>query len=144
MTVADVFVEELQSRGVQFIATLNGHGLDPLYLACRRAGMRMIDVRNEQAAAYMAEVAGRLSRSVAVVADDQRWGISASGHTKNYGQPLYSTLGPTRLDQVAEGFGCRGVRVEKKEELVPALQAALSGDRPTVIHVPIVPGGPDD
>jgi len=68
MTVADVFVEELQARGVPFIATLNGHGLDPFYLACRRAGMRMIDVRNEQAAGYMAEVAGRLTRSVGVCA----------------------------------------------------------------------------
>ena len=51
MTAADLLVEELQSRGVQFISTLNGHGLDPLYLACRRAGIRVIDVRNEQAAA---------------------------------------------------------------------------------------------
>ena len=81
---------------------------------------------------------------VAVVADDRRWGISASGHTRNYGEPLYSTLGPTRLDQVAEGFGCRGVRVEKKDELAPAIRTALSADQPTVIHVPIVPGGPDD
>ncbi len=81
---------------------------------------------------------------VAVVADDQRWGISASGQTKNYGEPLYSTLGPTRLDQVAEGFGCRGVRVEQKEAIVPALSEALAADRPTVVHVPIVPGGPDD
>ena len=83
-------------------------------------------------------------RFVAVVADDQRWGISASGQTRNYGEPLFSTLGPSRLDQVAEGFGCRGMRVEKKEDLVPALREALSADRPTVVHVPIVPGGPDD
>ena len=50
MTGADLLVEELRSRGVRFISTLNGHGLDPLYLACRRAEMRIIDVRNEQAA----------------------------------------------------------------------------------------------
>ena len=81
---------------------------------------------------------------VAVVADDEQWGISVSGHVKGYGEPLYSTLGPTRLDQVAEGFGCRSARVEQKEELVPALRAALSADRPTVIHVPIVPGSPAD
>jgi len=81
---------------------------------------------------------------VAVVADDQRWGISASGHVKRYGEPLYSTLGPTRLDRVAEGFGCRGVRVEAREELVPAIRAALAAEVPTVLHVPMVPGGPDD
>ena len=33
MTVADMIVDELKARGVQFIATLNGHGLDPFYLA---------------------------------------------------------------------------------------------------------------
>jgi acetolactate synthase-1/2/3 large subunit len=81
---------------------------------------------------------------VAVVADDQRWGISASGQTKSYGEPIYSTLGPSRLDQVAEGFGCRGIRVENGEDLVPTLWEALSTGRPTVVHVPIVPGGPDD
>ena len=68
MNVADALVEELQARGVRFISTLNGHGLDPFYLACQRAGMRMIDVRNEQAASYMAEVTGRLTRSVGVCA----------------------------------------------------------------------------
>ena len=65
---ADLLVEELQVRGVRFVATLNGHGLDPFYLACSKAGMRMIDVRNEQAASYMAEVTGRLSRWVGVAA----------------------------------------------------------------------------
>ena len=67
-TAADLLVKELQARGVSFVASLNGHGLDPFYLACERAGMRIIDVRNEQAASYMAEVAGRLSRSVGVCA----------------------------------------------------------------------------
>jgi acetolactate synthase-1/2/3 large subunit len=79
---------------------------------------------------------------VAVVADDQRWGISVTGHMQNYGEPLYSMLGPTRLDQVAEGFGCRGVRIERLEALVPALRAALQEDRPVVIQVPINGGNP--
>ena len=79
---------------------------------------------------------------VAVVADDERWGISATTHERQYGQPLYSTLGPTRLDEVAQGFGCRGVRIEQVGQLVPELQAALCADRPTVIQVSIVPGSP--
>jgi acetolactate synthase-1/2/3 large subunit len=79
---------------------------------------------------------------VAVVADDELWGISVTGQVRQHGQPLYSALGPTRLDRVAEGFGCRGVRVGDKEELVPALREALTADRPTVLHVPIVPGSP--
>jgi acetolactate synthase-1/2/3 large subunit len=81
---------------------------------------------------------------VAVVADDEQWGISVSGHVRNHGEPLYSTLGPTRLDQVAEGLGCRGLRVEDKQELVPALHQALATNVPTVIQVPIVPGSPGE
>jgi acetolactate synthase-1/2/3 large subunit len=79
---------------------------------------------------------------VAVVADDEQWGISVTGHLRNHGRPLYSILGPTRLDKVAEGFGCCGMRVERKEELIPALRKALSAEHPTVIQVPIVPGSP--
>lgn len=78
----------------------------------------------------------------AVVADDQRWGISASGHVRSYGRPLYSALGPTRLDLVAQGLGCRGVRVERKEQLLPALSEALLADAVTVIQVALVHGGP--
>src|SRR5262249_28311192 len=79
---------------------------------------------------------------VAVVADDEQWGISVKGILRNLGRLLYSLLGPMRLDLVAEGFGCRGMRVERKEELVPAFRSALSDTRPTVIQVPIVPGSP--
>ena len=79
---------------------------------------------------------------VAVVADDEQWGISVSGQMREFGRPLYSLLGPVRFDLVAEGFGCRGMRVESKDDLVPALRSGLSEPRPTVIHVPIVPGSP--
>ena len=81
---------------------------------------------------------------VVVVADDQQWGVSVSVHKKEFGRPLFSTLGPTRLDLVAEGFGCRGVRVEQIEQLEPEIRAGLAADRPTVIHVPIVHGSPID
>jgi acetolactate synthase-1/2/3 large subunit len=79
---------------------------------------------------------------VAVVADDEQWGISVSNHLAQYGTPLYSTLGPTRLDLVAQGFGCCGLRIEQKEALEPALRESLSRDQPTVIHVPVTPGSP--
>ena len=68
--------------------------------------------------------------------------ISVSVQTHQHGEPLYSILGPARLDQVAEGFGCLGYRVESKERLVPVLREALSAGRPAVVQVPIVPGSP--
>jgi len=66
MTGAELFVAELKARGVEWISTLCGHGLSPLYAACQNAGVRLVDTRNEQTAAYMAECWGRLSRRVGV------------------------------------------------------------------------------
>jgi len=79
---------------------------------------------------------------VAVVADDRQWGISATSHHKNYGYTVYTQLGPTRLDKVAEGLNCIGKYVESIDQLVPAIRSGLEADRPTVIQVPISPGSP--
>ena len=55
---------------------------------------------------------------------------------------MYTQLGPTRLDQVAEGLNCHGVRIEQIDQLIPAVREALVANRPTVIQVPIAPGSP--
>jgi len=68
LTSVEQFVEALRSRGVHFIATLCGHGLDPLFEAAKRAGIRLVDTRNEQTAAYAAEAYGRLTRFPGVCA----------------------------------------------------------------------------
>ena len=68
MNGAELLVQELSARGVEFISTLCGHGLNPLYVACEARGIRLIDTPNEQAAAYLAEAYGRLSRRVGVCA----------------------------------------------------------------------------
>lgn len=68
MTAVEWFVRGLQERGVEWVATLCGHGLDPFDEACRKHGLRLIDVRNEQSAGYMAEVHGRLTKGPGVVA----------------------------------------------------------------------------
>jgi acetolactate synthase-1/2/3 large subunit len=68
MTACELLIQGLQQRGVEWMATLCGHGLDPLYHAAKKAGLRLIDTRNEQTAAYIAEVCGRLTRRPGVVA----------------------------------------------------------------------------
>ena len=68
MIGAEVFARELRRRGVRFVATLCGHGLDPLEAALEQAGVRLVDVRNEQSAGYIADATGRLSRRVGVCA----------------------------------------------------------------------------
>src|SRR5262245_10564332 len=66
MTGADLLVRLLKAQDVPFVTTLCGNGLDPLYLACKSQGLRLVDVRNEQAAGYMADAVGRLTRRVGV------------------------------------------------------------------------------
>lgn len=79
---------------------------------------------------------------VMVVADDQRWGIVASGQEPSYGQPLNSILGAIDFVAVAEALGAMGVRVESADQLAPALQEALTQRRPVLLHVPISGGIP--
>jgi len=81
---------------------------------------------------------------VVVVADDQAWGIVASGQKKSLGEPMASLLGPVDFTRVAQGFGARGVRVEKAEDLAPAVRQAFAAGQPTVIHVPCALLGPTD
>ena len=42
---------------------------------------------------------------VAVVADDQAWGIVASDQKRSWGEPIASLLGPVDYARVAQGFG---------------------------------------
>ncbi len=155
MTAADLLVEELLARGVKFISTLNGHGLDPLYLACKRAGMRMVDVRNEQAAGYMAEVTGRLSRAVGVcaVSGAVAHANALTGVVNAWldGAPMLLITGITPLDRLGLGdfqdFNpvpmaapvCKYARMLDVPERVPqivheAFTAATTG-RPGPVHL---------
>src|ERR1700692_1525285 len=68
MTAAELLVQRLRQRGIDWIATLCGHGLDPLLNAARQAGLRLVDVRHEQTRAFLAHGAGRLPRQAGVCA----------------------------------------------------------------------------
>ncbi len=81
---------------------------------------------------------------VCVVADDSAWGIVVSMLRKRSVVPVGAKLGEIRFDQVAEGFGARGVRIEDPQKLGPAIKEGFKADRPTLIHVPIAHGGPTD
>ena len=68
MNGAELLTGTLRRHGVEWMATLCGHGLDPLFQAARKAGIRLVDTRNEQTAAYLADAYGRLTRRVGVCA----------------------------------------------------------------------------
>ncbi|MGI6366808.1 MAG: thiamine pyrophosphate-binding protein [Anaerolineae bacterium] len=68
MNGAKATVALLQRMGVPFIAALCGNGLDPLLEAADAAGLPVIDTRNEQAAAYIADAYARLTGQLGVCA----------------------------------------------------------------------------
>jgi acetolactate synthase-1/2/3 large subunit len=81
---------------------------------------------------------------VAVVADDQAWGIVASDQKKSWGEPIASLLGPVDYARVAQGFGARGVTVTRPHELAPAIHEAFASGQPTLIEAPIALRAPTD
>ena len=81
---------------------------------------------------------------VTVLADDEAWGIIVSEQRQSSDTIVASTFGAVEFASVAEGFGALGVRVEKPEEIVPAILEAFESDKPTLIHVPVAVQGPAD
>jgi len=69
-------VRRLQRGGVEQVYALCGNGMDPFLDACLECGMPVVDVRNEQVAAYAADTTGRLTGKLGVVAVS-----SGPGHT---------------------------------------------------------------
>jgi acetolactate synthase-1/2/3 large subunit len=56
----------IAAEGVDTIFTLSGGHIMPIYEGCRLEGIRVIDVRHEQAAAHAAEAWGRINRTCGV------------------------------------------------------------------------------
>src|SRR5207245_10246487 len=54
------------AAGVDTIFTRSGGHVMPVYEGCRREGLRVHDVRHEQAAAHAAEAWGRINRACGV------------------------------------------------------------------------------
>ncbi|UGQ13807.1 thiamine pyrophosphate-binding protein [Yinghuangia sp. ASG 101] len=90
------------------------------------------------------ETAARLNLPlVCVVAADYQWGLEVGVYKRTFGQGSRETGAhwstATRLDKVAEGFGCYGEYVERDEDIAPAIKRAYASGRPGVIHVVIDP-----
>jgi acetolactate synthase-1/2/3 large subunit len=61
---------------VEYVFVLCGNGLQPFLEACHGSRLKIVDVRNEQAASYMADLWGRMTGRLGVVAVS-----SGPGHT---------------------------------------------------------------
>ncbi len=58
--------QALRAEGVDCVFTLSGGHIMPIYEGCRHEGIRVLDVRHEQAAAHAAEAWGRVQRTCGV------------------------------------------------------------------------------
>jgi acetolactate synthase-1/2/3 large subunit len=79
---------------------------------------------------------------VVVVAVDDAWGMEKTAFVaQGFGAADWERRGielhPVRYEGVARELGCHGERVERIEELVPALERARDARRPAVIHVQV-------
>lgn len=81
---------------------------------------------------------------VAVVADDEAWGIVVSGQRQRGAACVASELGKCGWAETAMGFGARGVRVEARDAIGPAIEEGFASGRPTLIEVPVAVMGPSD
>ena len=74
---------------------------------------------------------------VTVANNDTQWGMSLHAQQLKYGEDriVVTRLAPTRYDLAAAGFGCHGEFVERPDELVPALERALTCGRPACVNV---------
>jgi len=77
---------------------------------------------------------------VAIVADDQAWGITRLGQIRQFGVPVASSLGP--IDRLALSLGAHGVRVSTPGGIAHELRQAIDRPAVTVIHAPITGGNP--
>jgi thiamine pyrophosphate-dependent acetolactate synthase large subunit-like protein len=90
------------------------------------------------------ETAARLNLPlVCVVGVDYAWGLEVGVYKRTFGQGSLETgvhWGTnTRLDKVAEGFGCYGEYVERDEDIAPAIKRAYASGKTAVIHVAVDP-----
>ena len=90
------------------------------------------------------ETAARLKVPlVCVVGVDYQWGLEVGVYKRTFGQGSAETgthwSKDVRFDKIAEGFGCYGERVEREEDIGPAIARAFASGKPGVIHVPIDP-----
>ncbi|MGH8739195.1 MAG: thiamine pyrophosphate-dependent enzyme, partial [Burkholderiales bacterium] len=72
---------------------------------------------------------------VVLLGNDAAWGIDKNIQLGLYGKPVVTDLAPTRYDLVACGLGAHGERVERPEQLAPALERALAAGRPALLDI---------
>src|SRR2546427_2775446 len=155
----DLVARVLAQAGVSHVFTLCGGHILPIYDGCLREGIRVIDLRHEQAAAHAADAWARLTRNLGVAIVTAGPGVTdAVTGVAN----AYSARSPVLLIGGAAPLGLRGLGALQEmeqvallrpitkgswsvaetrqipETLTTAIRAALSGrPRPVFVEIPV-------
>jgi acetolactate synthase-1/2/3 large subunit len=78
---------------------------------------------------------------LAVVVNNESWAMSLHGQQLLFGDDseIISKLADTDYDRVAAGFGAHGERVDRFDEVAPAVKRALAADGPAVVNLAVSP-----
>ncbi len=74
---------------------------------------------------------------VVLIFRDGGYGVIRWKQMSRYGRESGVVFGNPDFVKLAESFGCRGLRVEAADELIPALEEAFRGRGPCVVDVPV-------
>jgi acetolactate synthase I/II/III large subunit len=74
---------------------------------------------------------------VTVVFNNRAWGMSIHGQEAMYGRNAHviTELADTNYNAVAQAFGCHGERVDRLEDVAPAITRALLSGKPACVNV---------
>src|SRR5438128_6164712 len=124
LTGGDLVARVLAQAGVSHVFTLCGGHILPIYDGCLREGIRVIDLRHEQAAAHAADAWARLTRNLGVAIVTAGPGVTdAVTGVAN----AYSARSPVLLIGGAAPLGLRGLGALQEREQVALLRPITKG-----------------
>jgi acetolactate synthase-1/2/3 large subunit len=74
-------------------------------------------------------------RLVIIVGNDGAWGTEVHEQRMSIGRSLNTELGQLPYERLAEAFACKGISVQRTDELQPALAQAFAENGPVLINV---------
>jgi acetolactate synthase-1/2/3 large subunit len=74
---------------------------------------------------------------VTVVLNNAEWGMSRNAQNLLYGKnrEVIVALEDTHYETVAEGFGVKGQRIDRYEDIAPAVKAAFASGKPELLNI---------
>src|SRR5947209_19659319 len=137
LTGGHLVARTLRQAGVGHVFTLCGGHILPIYDGCITEGVRVVDMRHEQACAHAGDAYARLTRNIGVAVVTAGPGVTdAVTGVAN----AYSARSPLLLIGGAAPLGLRGLGALQEMEQVALLRPITKGAF-TVAETRQIPGG---